>query len=64
MIQPNSIILGCETQSEFKQKVTGYCSVNKINLYKMEKDPIEYRLNKKLSWIFLKRYTKANSPMF
>ena len=45
---PISIILGCATKPEFEQEVIDYCSANKINLYKMEKDPIEYRLNKKV----------------
>ena len=48
MIQPSSITLGCAAQTEFEQKVKNYCSSRKINLYKMEKDPIQYRLNKKV----------------
>ena len=46
MIQPSSIILGCAAQPEFEREVTDYCSANRIDLYKMEKDPIQYRLNK------------------
>ena len=48
MIQPSSIILGCAAQTEFEQKVKDYCSCRKINLYKMEKDSIQYQLNKKV----------------
>ena len=47
MIPPSSIILGCAAQPEFEQEVTEYCSINRIDLYKMEKDPIQYCLNKK-----------------
>lgn len=47
MVQPSSIILGCAVQPEFEQEVTEYCSINRIDLYKMEKDPIQYCLNKK-----------------
>lgn len=47
MIPPSSIILGCAVQPEFERQVTDYCSTNRIDLYKMEKDPIEYCLNKK-----------------
>lgn len=46
MIQPSSIILGCAAQPELEREVTDYCSANRIDLYKMEKDPIQYRLNK------------------
>ena len=46
MIQPSSIILGCAAQPELEREVTDYCSTNKINLFKMEKDPIQYCLNK------------------
>lgn len=48
MVQPSSIILGCAVQSKFEQEVTGYCAANRIDLYKMEKDPIQYCLNKKV----------------
>lgn len=46
MIRPSSIILGCEARPEFEQDVKDYCYTNKINLYKMQKDPMQYRLNK------------------
>ncbi len=46
MIRPSSIILECAAKQEFEQEVKGYCSANKINLYKMEKDNIQYKLNK------------------
>lgn len=48
MIKPSSIVLGCDAQPEFEQEVTDYCSANRIGLYEMEKDPIQYRLNKKV----------------
>ena len=47
MICPSSVILGCAAESEFEVKVKEYCSTNKINLYKMERDSNLYRLNKK-----------------
>lgn len=47
MIRPSSIILGCVAKPEFEQEVRDYCFTNKINLYKMEKDPVQYRLNRK-----------------
>lgn len=47
MIRPSSIILGCATKSEFENEVKTFCTNTKINLYKMEKDKINYRLNKK-----------------
>lgn len=48
MIQPTSIILGCEARPEFEKAVKEYCETSKINLYKMEKDKALYRLNKKI----------------
>lgn len=48
MIKPSSIVLWCAVQPEFEQEVTDYCAANRIVLYKMEKDPIQYRLNKKV----------------
>ncbi len=48
MIQPSSIVLGCAVQPEFEREVIDYCSANRIDLYKMEKDSIQYRLNKKV----------------
>lgn len=47
MIQPSSIILGCAAEEKLEQEVKEYCYLNKINLYKMEKDSMQYRLNKK-----------------
>lgn len=47
MIRPRSIILGCATTVEFEKEVREYCQSTQINLYKMEKDPMQYRLNKK-----------------
>lgn len=47
MIPPSSIILGCQAKPEFESQVKEYCKNSKINLYKMEKDEHEYRLNRK-----------------
>ena len=47
MIRPSSIILGCAVKPEFEQEVKDYCSSNEINLYKMVKDQLQYKLNKK-----------------
>lgn len=46
MIRPSSVILGCMAKPEFEQAVREYCEESKINLYKMEKDAVLYRLNK------------------
>ncbi|QNL45149.1 DUF2971 domain-containing protein [Oscillibacter hominis] len=56
MIPPSSIILGCAAQPEFEREVTDYCSTNRIDLYKMEKDPITYCLNKKVVSKFGEEY--------
>lgn len=48
MISPRSVILGCVAEAEFAKEVKDYCSINKINLYKMEKDSSQYKLNKKV----------------
>lgn len=48
MTKPKSIILGCEAISSFEQKVKEYCSSNKVSLYKMQKDQVEYKLNKRV----------------
>lgn len=45
-INPTSIILGCEAEIDFVKSVTEYCQNSKINLYKMFKDKLEYRLIK------------------
>ena len=45
-ICPSSIILGCEAEDSFIKCVTEYCQENKINLFKMSKDRLEYKLNK------------------
>ena len=48
MIRPSSIILGCATEQEFEKEVRKYCENSRITLYKMEKDPVQYQLNKKV----------------
>ena len=48
MIRPNAIYLGCAAKPEFEKEVKEYCLKSRINLYKMEKDPIQYKLNKKI----------------
>lgn len=45
-IRPSSITLGCEAEDSFIKGVTEYCQENKINLFRMYKDRLEYRLNK------------------
>lgn len=47
MIRPTSIALGCEAPKEFQKSVHEYCEANRITLYQMEKDKMQYRLNKK-----------------
>lgn len=47
MIRPDSIILGCEAERDFEKTVREYCEANRIDLYKMEKDKAQYRINKK-----------------
>lgn len=46
MIRPSSMILGCMATPEFERDVRKYCEENEINLYKMEKDEVLYRLKK------------------
>lgn len=46
MVRPSSIILGCMAKPEFEKEVYTYCNENKINLFKMQKDPQKYRLLK------------------
>lgn len=55
MIRPNSIILGCAAKPDFEQEIKDYCRSNEINLYKMEKDKLQYRLNKKAIFEFNKK---------
>ena len=46
IVRPSSIILGCMAKPEFEKEVYTYCNENKINLFKMQKDPQKYRLLK------------------
>ena len=46
MICPSSITLGCAAEEEFEKSVREYCEEYRIPLYKMQKDPKQYRLNK------------------
>lgn len=46
-ISPSSIILGCCASDELTSVLMQHCQNHKIPLYKMEKDPLLYRLNKK-----------------
>ena len=46
-IPPSSIILGCCASDELTSALMQHCQNHKIPLYKMEKDPLLYRLNKK-----------------
>lgn len=52
MISPSAIILGCATTKEFENDVKEYCINKKIDLYKMEKDEWNYKLNKRAIHIF------------
>lgn len=52
MIKPSSIILGCNAKLDFEQKVREYCQNSRINLYKMEKDERQYKLNQKTIFEF------------
>lgn len=47
MIRPTAIYLGCMATQTTETKIKEYCKSQKINLYKMEKDPNEYKLNEK-----------------
>ncbi len=47
-IKPSSIILGCDASDDFADIVKKYCEGNKVNLFQMEKDESEYKINKKL----------------
>lgn len=46
MICPSSITLGCAAEAKLEKAVRKYCEENKISLYKMQKDKMQYRLNK------------------
>ena len=46
-ITPLSVILGCDASGAFEAAVKRYCTSRKVNLFKMEKDELEYRLIKK-----------------
>lgn len=46
-IPPSAIILGCCASDELTSVLMQHCQNHKIPLYKMEKDPLLYRLNKK-----------------
>lgn len=46
MICPSSIILGCATEKELENTVRDFCKENRIPLYKMQKNPNQYQLNK------------------
>lgn len=48
MVVPKSLTLGCAATKEFEKEVKVYCKSNKINLYKMEKDLNQYKLNRKI----------------
>lgn len=46
-ISPSAIILGCCASDELTSVLMQHCQNHKIPLYKMEKDPLLYRLNRK-----------------
>lgn len=46
MIRPCSIILGCAAKPDFEEEVKTYCADSRINLYKMKRNPTQYRLDK------------------
>ncbi len=46
-IEPSAIILGCAVSDELEKRVVDLCKTRRINVFKMEKDEKEYRLNKK-----------------
>ena len=48
MVAPRSMTLGCMASGNFEDTIIDYCQKNHIPLYKMEKDPNIYRLNKKV----------------
>lgn len=47
MIRPSSITVGCEASEQFQNHVQEYCEANHINMFRMEKDKLQYRLIKK-----------------
>lgn len=46
-VTPSSILLGCEASEKFEKAVREYCEENSINLFKMEKSDVEYKLIKR-----------------
>lgn len=47
-IKPHAVIIGCDASDGFSEKVTEICRKRKITLYRMEKDAVKYKLNRKL----------------
>lgn len=45
-ITPKSIALGCESPESLLVALKPFCEKNEINLYKMEKDELQYKLNR------------------
>lgn len=48
MVQPISITVGCAATAAFEEQIRGNCRERGIRLYKMEKDPTNFRLNKRI----------------
>ncbi|MDY6296540.1 MAG: DUF2971 domain-containing protein, partial [Schwartzia succinivorans] len=46
-VTPSSVILGCDAPEKFEKAVRKYCEENSINLFKMEKSDVEYKLIKR-----------------
>ena len=43
-VRPKSVTLGCMVKLEFEKSVKAYCEENQINLFRMERDKMLYRL--------------------
>ena len=48
MVQPISITVGCAATAAFEEQIRENCRERGIRLYKMEKDPTNFRLNKRI----------------
>ena len=51
-VQPRSIILGCESESDTMHRIMDYCKKNEVNLYRMEKSDTGYEFTKRDILIF------------
>lgn len=52
-VTPKAIYLGSNASEEFQNRVLDYCTRKHIDLYRMEPDSLQYKLNKKPILLFI-----------